>query len=225
MRLGDDLLAPVAGLAGGWGVAKAARIAAVPVARSRSCGLVAGCCGQRQHTGVGGGGKNRPQSYGQTGASLAASIMCLPTPRPGDAFGGNLDRGQPPRCDVRSCCPWWMRRRRCGDGRGVGRARFTGLGLMLPGGIGKPCGGEGALRRPWPVARGGSPPQCAWGCTGGWWSGRWGGWLHLFRRLRVRYERRADIHEAFLALGCSLIYFSSLPSCAGASPVPFSSTP
>jgi hypothetical protein len=26
-----------------------------------------------------------------------------------------------------------------------------------------------------------------------------------FRRLRVRYERRADIHEAFLSLGCALI--------------------
>ena len=28
-------------------------------------------------------------------------------------------------------------------------------------------------------------------------------WLHQFRRLRVRYERRADIHEAFLAIGCA----------------------
>jgi transposase len=30
-------------------------------------------------------------------------------------------------------------------------------------------------------------------------------WLNQFRRLRVRYEKRADIHEAFLALGCSVI--------------------
>lgn len=30
-------------------------------------------------------------------------------------------------------------------------------------------------------------------------------WLNQFRRLRVRYEKRADIHEAFLALGCALI--------------------
>src|SRR5919108_2010797 len=30
-------------------------------------------------------------------------------------------------------------------------------------------------------------------------------WLNQFRRLRVRYERRADIHEAFLSLGCVLI--------------------
>jgi transposase len=30
-------------------------------------------------------------------------------------------------------------------------------------------------------------------------------WLNQFRRLRVRYEKRADIHEAFLSLGCTLI--------------------
>lgn len=27
-------------------------------------------------------------------------------------------------------------------------------------------------------------------------------WFHQFRRLRIRYERRADIHEAFLMIGC-----------------------
>ena len=31
------------------------------------------------------------------------------------------------------------------------------------------------------------------------------GWLHRMRRLLVRYERRADIQEAFLTLGCALI--------------------
>jgi len=30
-------------------------------------------------------------------------------------------------------------------------------------------------------------------------------WLHQFRRLRIRYERRADIHMAFLTLGCIVI--------------------
>ena len=28
-------------------------------------------------------------------------------------------------------------------------------------------------------------------------------WLHQYRRLRVRYERRADIHEALLQMGCA----------------------
>jgi len=30
-------------------------------------------------------------------------------------------------------------------------------------------------------------------------------WLNRYRRLRVRYERRSDIHQAFLSLGCALI--------------------
>ena len=30
-------------------------------------------------------------------------------------------------------------------------------------------------------------------------------WLHRFRRLAVRYERRPCVHEAFLILACSLI--------------------
>lgn len=30
-------------------------------------------------------------------------------------------------------------------------------------------------------------------------------WLNRFKRLKVRYERRADIHEAFLTIGCALI--------------------
>jgi transposase len=33
-------------------------------------------------------------------------------------------------------------------------------------------------------------------------------WLHGFRRLRIRYERRADIHEALLKVGCILICWS-----------------
>jgi transposase len=35
-------------------------------------------------------------------------------------------------------------------------------------------------------------------------------WLSKFRRLTVRYERRADIHQAFLHLGCALICLAYL---------------
>jgi transposase len=35
-------------------------------------------------------------------------------------------------------------------------------------------------------------------------------WLTQFRRLTVRYERRRDIHEAFLSLGCSLLCFNAV---------------
>jgi transposase len=30
-------------------------------------------------------------------------------------------------------------------------------------------------------------------------------WVNRFRRLKVRYERRDDIHKALLDLGCALI--------------------
>lgn len=30
-------------------------------------------------------------------------------------------------------------------------------------------------------------------------------WMSKYRRLTIRYERRDDIHDAFLHLGCSLI--------------------
>lgn len=30
-------------------------------------------------------------------------------------------------------------------------------------------------------------------------------WLHNHRRLARRYDRRADIHEAFLTIGCALV--------------------
>ena len=35
-------------------------------------------------------------------------------------------------------------------------------------------------------------------------------WLTRYRRLAIRYERRDDIHAAFLSLGCSLICFNAL---------------
>jgi transposase len=35
-------------------------------------------------------------------------------------------------------------------------------------------------------------------------------WIAKYRRLTIRYERRDDIHEAFLHLGCSLICLNYL---------------
>ena len=35
-------------------------------------------------------------------------------------------------------------------------------------------------------------------------------WLGRYRRLAIRWERRADIHLAFLDLGCALICFRVL---------------
>jgi transposase len=35
-------------------------------------------------------------------------------------------------------------------------------------------------------------------------------WLHRFRRLNLRYERRPCIHEAFLTLACALVCWNYL---------------
>jgi len=35
-------------------------------------------------------------------------------------------------------------------------------------------------------------------------------WLNQFWRLHVRYDKRAEIHEAFLSLGCALICWQAL---------------
>ena len=42
------------------------------------------------------------------------------------------------------------------------------------------------------------------------WVERTPSWLARYRRLSVRNERRSDIHEAFLRLGCSLICLNCL---------------
>lgn len=39
--------------------------------------------------------------------------------------------------------------------------------------------------------------------------------LHWFRRLRIRWEIRDDIHEAFLILGCALICWRRLRTATG----------
>jgi transposase len=39
-------------------------------------------------------------------------------------------------------------------------------------------------------------------------------WLHQFKRLLVRYDRRADIHDAFLAIGCCLVCYRRLRSAS-----------
>jgi len=40
-------------------------------------------------------------------------------------------------------------------------------------------------------------------------------WLGRYRRLTIRYERRVDIHQAFLTLGGALICFNQLPPAEG----------
>ncbi len=73
-----------------------------------------------------------------------------------------------------------------------------------------------ASSRPSPAAAPGTAPD--WAPTGGGIE-RTFAWLHGFRRLRIRWERRADIHEAFLKLARCLIthrqmLFSTRPAAS-----------
>lgn len=60
------------------------------------------------------------------------------------------------------------------------------------------------------------PMGCSGCCLhGGLGKTRWGvertlGWLHNFRRLRVRFERLAVIHEAVLEIACCIICWQHL---------------
>jgi hypothetical protein len=58
-----------------------------------------------------------------------------------------------------------------------------------------------------PAARAGTAPACD-ACDGSW--KRTFAWLHNLKGLLVRYDRRAEIHEAFLALGCYPVCFTRL---------------
>ena len=39
--------------------------------------------------------------------------------------------------------------------------------------------------------------------------------LHRFRRLKTRYDKRADVHEAFVTLGCAMICWRRLHNLTG----------
>jgi transposase len=39
--------------------------------------------------------------------------------------------------------------------------------------------------------------------------------LHQFRRLRTRFDKRDDVHESFMSIGCSMICWRRLHNCSG----------
>jgi transposase len=54
------------------------------------------------------------------------------------------------------------------------------------------------------IARRGAPHGSGLGRTR-WVVERTFAWLHQFKRLRIRYERRADLHQSLLELACAII--------------------
>ncbi|EKS73257.1 transposase, IS4 family protein [Burkholderia sp. SJ98] len=54
-----------------------------------------------------------------------------------------------------------------------------------------------------------------------WFVERTHSWLHTFRRLRTRFERRADIHEELLKLICALVCWTIFKRTEPASELAF----
>lgn len=113
------------------------------------------------------------------------------------------------RNDSQETWRWWMRFPRCmadGGDRGGGRTTCSGISATTRRRFGADCGRGTSCRGSLCVA-----PRTGvdWDGGGGSWSGRLPG-LNQFRCLRMRYDKRADIHEAFLSLRCALICWQSL---------------
>ncbi len=113
------------------------------------------------------------------------------------------------RNDRRRPWPSWMRFRPCkatAADPGAGRSACSAIAAMIRRRSGTACGSV-TFCRCWRCAA--RRTAVAWG-GGGWVVERTFAWFNQFRRLRVRYDKRADIHEAFLSLGCTWICWQSL---------------
>lgn len=89
---------------------------------------------------------------------------------------------------------------------------LTGRPRKRPGKLHADKGYDYRCHRQWLRRRGITPRIARRGVESKERLGRWRwvvertlGWLHRFRRLRIRYERRADIHQGFLSLACAIV--------------------
>ena len=200
----DDLLATLARLARGRGLAPPAPGAARPFGRARCHRLVAGQSGQHQRTGKKGGeatgpnptdrgkaGSKRHVVVDRRGLPLAILLTAANCPD-ASVFEALIDairpikrpRGRPRKRPDKVHADKAYDIPRCRIAlrkRGI-KVRIARKGVESSARLG---------RHRWVVERTLS-------------------WLGKYRRLTIRYERRADIHEAFLHLGCALICLAHL---------------
>jgi len=199
LRLGDDMLATTEILATSWGMAPAAPGVAFGVARSRMPGLLPRHCRQFLDSRRGRGKKTGPNPTDRrragskhhlltdaqgvpltailTGANDHDVTQLLPLVEEIPPVAGKV--GHPKRK------PALIQADRAYDSNPHRQALAEqGIRSEIARRRTKHGSGLGVTR--WVVERTIS-------------------WLHQFRRLRIRFERRPEIHEAFLKLGCCLI--------------------
>ena len=204
LRLGDDVLAAAAGLAAGRGLGAPAPGAAGPARGGRPDRLGARLPGQRQRPGQKGGAATGPDPTNRGkpgtkrhvvsdrhGAPLA--VVVTGANRHDSAVFEDLIDAVPP---IKR--PSGQRRRRpaklhADKAYDIPRCRRFLRRRGIKGRIARKGVDSSARlgRHRWVVER-----TLAW--------------LNRFRRLTIRYERRDDVHEAFLSLGCSLICCNAL---------------
>ena len=204
MRFGDDLLAAFARVAAGRRLAAPARGAAGQAARGRPDRLVTRGGRFVVSAGVKGGAKTGPSPVNRRkpgckhhlivdgrGIPLAAILTAANRPDASELL--NLLDAIPP-VRGKPGAPKRRPERLLADGAYYVNRVLDGLELRrVEAQIARRRRehGSGLGRQRWVVERTIS-------------------WLHQHRRLRLRYERRPDIHEAFLSIACSLICHRAL---------------
>lgn len=206
VRIRDDLLAPPAGLERDRCVAASPRSPACRTERGRPAGLVESCGRLLARQGVKRGLHTGPSPVdrGRPGSKHHLITDGHGTPLAVILTGGN-------RNDVTQLLPLIdaipaIRGRR-------GHPRRKPASLFADRGYDHDAYRDQVrVRRIVPaIARRGTRHGTGLG-TYRWVVERTFAWLHGFKRLRIRWERRADIHEAFLKLACCLITLRQINS-------------
>jgi len=204
MWLRDDLLAPTRGVAGGWGMGPAASAAPREAPRGRADRLVPGCPGLQFSARSFGGAHTGPNPTDRARKGSKHHVISdgQGTPLAVRLTAANVNDVTQLQVLVEAIPP--LRGKR-------GRPR------RRPEIVQADRGYDSQEHRVWLrqhgirplLAKRGTPHGSGLGTTR-WVIERTMAWLHHFRRLRIRWERRADIHSAFLVLGAALITYNVL---------------
>jgi len=205
VRFRDDVLAAASGLAEGRGVGEDSAGAAGRVGVCRCDRLEPGCDRQFEHEGGFWGGETgpNPTDRGKNGTKRHLIVDGRGTPLAITHSGANVHDSEK-AIELVDAIPPIKRPR--------GRPRKRPGELLADAAY----DAEEKIRRP--LRKRGIRPRIRRRKSGhgsGLGKRRWVveacfAWLFQFRRLRVRYEKRDDIHEAFLIIGCILICWNRI---------------
>jgi transposase len=204
LRFGDDVLAPAQGVAGRWGMGSAAPSVAGETAPGRSARSVPS---DRRQLINPGGGRWKKTGPNPTDRRRPGSKHHLLTDAQGIPISVILTEAN--RHDITQLLPLvaaippiggkpgapWRKPALIQADRGYDFDSYR-----------RPLHAKGIRTL---IARRRTPHGSGLGKTR-WVVERTIAWLHWFRRLRIRYERLASVHEAFLKLGCCLICWQFL---------------